>query len=211
MSISRGKFITLEGGEGCGKTTNLTFIADFLHDHGKEVVVTREPGGTPLAEAIRTLLLNTDNDETVFGQTELLLIFAARAQHLQHKILPALAAGKWVICSRFVDSTYAYQGYARGIDLSCIAAIEKAVMGNFEPDLTILLDLPIEIGMARARDRAELDRIEQESLAFFDLVRQGLLKRAQQFPDRFAVMDANQPLMLVQKKIESILTPMMNG
>lgn len=200
MTITNGKFITLEGGEGCGKTTNLDFIADFLAENGKEVVVTREPGGTPFAEKIRDLLLDR-SDERVTDQAELLLVFAARVQHLQHKILPALAAGKWVICSRFVDSTYAYQGHARGIGLDQITQIEKAVMDDFKPDLTLLLDLPVEIGMARARNRAELDRIEQEDMAFFKAVRQGLLSRAQQDPSRIHVIDADRSLSLVQDSI----------
>ncbi len=198
--MSVGRLITLEGGEGCGKTTNLTFVADFLRDHGQQVVVTREPGGTPFAEKIRDLLL-AKGDERVAEDTELLLMFAARVQHLQQKILPALAAGQWVVCSRFVDSTYAYQGYGRGVKLDRIAAIERAVMPDFQPDLTVLLDLPVKVGMARARARAELDRIEQEDLSFFEAVRQGLLQRAQQYPDRVSVINADQTLPEVQEAI----------
>lgn len=198
--MSVGRLITLEGGEGCGKTTNLTFVADFLRDHGQQVVVTREPGGTPFAEKIRDLLL-AKGDERVAEDTELLLMFAARVQHLQQKILPALAAGQWVVCSRFVDSTYAYQGYGRGVKLDRIAAIERAVMPDFQPYLTVLLDLPVKVGMARARARAELDRIEQEDLSFFEAVRQGLLQRAQQYPDRVSVINADQTLPEVQEAI----------
>ena len=198
--MSVGRLITLEGGEGCGKTTNLTFVADFLRDHGQQVVVTREPGGTPFAEKIRDLLL-AKGDERVAEDTELLLMFAARVQHLQQKILPALAAGQWVVCSRFVDSAYAYQGYGRGVKLDRIAAIERAVMPDFQPYLTVLLDLPVKVGMARARARAELDRIEQEDLSFFEAVRQGLLQRAQQYPDRVSVINADQTLPEVQEAI----------
>lgn len=200
----RGKFITLEGGEGAGKTTNLNLIQSYLLQQNIPVLLTREPGGTPLAEKIRDLLLENQS-EKVSQEAELLLMFASRAQHLSELILPALESGKWVLCSRFTDSSYAYQGGGRGIDLNKIKILENFVQGDFQPDLTFYFDLPVEIGMARAKQRGELDRIEQEELNFFERVRQIYLQRAQEYPKRFRVIDANQSLETVAESILDIL------
>ncbi len=194
----RGKFITLEGNEGSGKTTNLKYVRDYLLRQGIDVVVTREPGGTEVAEQIRDLLL-AHPAEPIAEDTELLLMFASRAQHLAQLIKPMIAQGKWVLCSRFTDSTYAYQGGGRGIDPARIAALEQWLHGNFQPDLTLLFDLPVEMGMNRARQRALLDRIESEENAFFERVRQTYLTRAKQHP-RYRVIDASQPLEKVQQQ-----------
>jgi len=202
MAKQPGKFVTLEGGEGVGKTTNLEFAQRWLEAKGIEVVVTREPGGTPLAERIRQLLL--DPTESVAEDAELLLMFASRAQHLAEVIRPALAAGKWVLCSRFTDSTYAYQGGGRGIDLSRIAALAEWLHGDCQPDLTLLLDLPVTEGLERARARAELDRIELEDMAFFERVRETYLQRAAS-QSQYVVINANQELELVQQQIEQAL------
>ncbi|NLD14522.1 MAG: dTMP kinase [Gammaproteobacteria bacterium] len=196
----RGLFITLEGPEGGGKTTNREFLAQRLRDAGHEVVLTREPGGTPLAEKIRNLLL-AEHDEPVAVDTELLLMFAARAQHINQLILPALEAGKVVLCDRFTDATYAYQGGGRGISTSRIAVLEDFVQGVLRPDLTLLFDLPVEAGMARARQRGALDRFEQEQQAFFEAVRQNYLQRAAAEPQRFCMVDAGQPLAQVQQQL----------
>lgn len=202
--MSRGCFITLEGGEGCGKTTNIDFLKQYLESQGKAVVVTREPGGTPLAESIRQLLLHVE-DEPVAVDTELLLMFAARAQHVAQLIKPALVAGKWVICSRFTDSTYAYQGGGRGIEWQRISDLEQYVLGDFRPDATILLDVSVDVGMQRARNRADLDRIEKEDLAFFERVRQTFLRLASESPVRYHVINAEQPLQTVQQQLVSVM------
>ncbi|VAW46109.1 Thymidylate kinase [hydrothermal vent metagenome] len=201
-----GQFITLEGTEGGGKSTNLRFIESFLQDQGIEVLVTREPGGTEIGEAIRAILLNKEFS-AMGDDVELLLMFAARAQHIQEKIKPALAAGKWVISDRFTDASYAYQGGARGLDMARIAQIEQWVQQGFQPDLTFIFDLPIQEGMARVRARSaqtgqEIDRFEQEKHAFFEKVRITYLARAQQTPKRYEVLDASQPLSMVQQHIQ---------
>lgn len=197
---SPGKFITLEGGEGVGKTTNLQYITQLLTSRGIDFVVTREPGGTRLAENIRTLLLG-DHEEEVSEMTELLLIFAARAQHLSKVIMPALAAGKWVVSDRFTDATYAYQGGGRGLNEQTIAQLERIVQGDLRPDLTLVLDLAPEIGLERARKRAALDRFEREKLEFFSRVREAYRQRAMLEPKRCIVIDASQPLDQVQHDI----------
>ncbi len=200
----RGLFITLEGPEGGGKTTNREFLAQRLRDAGHEVLLTREPGGTPLAEKIRNLLL-AEHDEPVAVDTELLLMFAARAQHINQLILPALEAGKVVLCDRFTDATYAYQGGGRGISTARIAVLEDFVQGALRPDLTLLFDLPVEAGMARARQRGALDRFEQEQQAFFEAVRKNYLQRAAAEPQRFCMVDAGQPLAQVQQQLLPVL------
>ncbi|HHZ69532.1 MAG TPA: dTMP kinase [Methylococcaceae bacterium] len=192
-----GKFITLEGGEGLGKSTNIHFIKGFLEDNGLSVRVTREPGGTPLAEQIRLLLLE-ERSESVAEQTELLLMFSARAQHLKEVIYPALAQGQWVISDRFTDATYAYQGGGREIDVSLIQQLETWVQGTFRPDLTLLLDAPINIGMSRVKERVISDRFEQEQVSFFERVRQAYLLQAQKNPNRIQIINANQSLPAVQ-------------
>ena len=188
-----GKFITIEGGEGVGKSTNTDFIQSVLESRGCEVVVTREPGGTALGEALRSILLSADIESPV-AMAELLIIFAARAQHLTTVIEPALAAGKWVLCDRFTDATYAYQGWGRNIDQRAIASLEQLVQGARRPDLTVLLDMDPSLGLARAKERAELDRFEQEELAFFNRVREGYLARAKEEPARWLIVDASKTL-----------------
>ena len=196
----RGKFITVEGTEGVGKSSNMTLIAKLLSDAGISHIVTREPGGTPMAEDIRGLLL-TPRDESVDPMTELLLIFAARAQHIALSIEPALAAGQWVLCDRFTDATFAYQGGGRGLGDKPIAALEALVQRELRPDLTLLLDAPVEVGMARAGKRGALDRFEQEKQRFFEDIRTCYLQRAAADSDRFMVIDASRSLDLVQSDI----------
>lgn len=202
--MSSGRFITLEGTEGVGKSTNLRFIESVLQQHQIDYQLTREPGGTPLAEEVRELLL-ANRDEVVADDAELLLVFAARAQHLQAVIRPALAANRWVLCDRFTDATFAYQGGGRGLSKEMIGSLEVMVQRGLQPDLTILLDLPVEIGLARARERGELDRFENERLAFFKQVRHAYLERAAADPHRFAVIDASGSLHQVQAQIASVL------
>ncbi|MGB5541049.1 MAG: dTMP kinase [Gammaproteobacteria bacterium] len=199
-----GKFITIEGIEGVGKSTNMEYIHRQLQAAGKDVVVTREPGGTPLAEAIRGLLL----DPAYTGMDslcELQLMFAARAEHLAKVIRPALAAGRWVLCDRFTDATYAYQGGGRGVDAAVIARLEDLVQGGFRPDLTLLLDVTVETGLARASLRGTLDRFEQEQVEFFERVRQAYLDMARKHPGRYRIIDAGQPLEAVQQLIRECL------
>ncbi len=208
--MNRGKFITVEGGEGVGKTTNMAFVENLLRENAIDFISTREPGGTPLAEKIRVLLLGVDT-ETLDSTAELLLIFAARAQHLSQLIKPALDAGRWVICDRFTDATYAYQGGGRGIDTSLITALERAVQEDLQPDLTLLLDIDPEQGMQRARSRAALDRFELEELPFFHRVRASYLERAQLQPQRFALVDASAALHDVQQNIAAALRPFLQN
>ena len=196
----RGKLITVEGGEGVGKSTNLAFIQQQLESAGVDLVVTREPGGTEVAEKIRELLL-TPSDEPICELSELLLVFAARAQHLEQLIKPALERGAWVLCDRFIDATYAYQGGGRAMDLNVIAALEQLVLSDIKADMTLLLDLPVDVGMARARARAELDRFEQEQMSFFEAVRSAYLARAQAAPNRVVIIDAAPALEQVQEQI----------
>lgn len=198
--MTRGRFITLEGGEGVGKSTNLQFIQQLLAQKRIDVLLTREPGGTELAEKIRQLLLEK-HSEAITPQAELLLVFAARAQHVQHVILPALAQGKWVLSDRFTDATYAYQGGGRNMDNQFIAWLESAVQGELRPDLTLLLDAPVETGLLRARHRGKLDRFESEQRSFFERVRQAYLARAHQTPQRYTIIDAGLPLVDVQNQI----------
>ena len=200
----RGKFITLEGGEGVGKTTNLSFIKHYLQQHNIPVVVTREPGGTVLAEKIRHLLLDKDS-EVISEQAELLLIFAARAQHIKHVIEPALAQGEWVLCDRFTDATYAYQGGGRNMRISTIEWLENLVQGTLRPDLTLLLDAPVEIGIERAKKRGVFDRFEAEKISFFEHVRRAYLLQAELSPERIKLIKANQPLIDVQRAIVNVI------
>jgi len=200
----KGKFITVEGIEGVGKTTNIDFIQQQLRAAGRDVVLTREPGGTPLGEAVRGLLLDpayTGMD----SNCELQLMFAARAEHLAKVVWPALEKGQWVLCDRFTDATYAYQGGGRGIDTDVIARLEQLVQGDFRPDLTLLLDVPVEVGLARASKRGALDRFEQEKVEFFERVRTAYLDMAERSPERYRVIDASEPLEVVQRKLAAIL------
>lgn len=185
----KGRFITLEGIEGAGKSSHIDAIRERLEQRGRRVIVTREPGGAPVSEAVRGLLL----DPGSFGMdadTELLLVFAARAEHLAKVIRPALDKGEWVVCDRFTDATYAYQGGGRGLDPARIAALEDWVQGALRPDLVILLDIEPEVGLARAAGRSQKDRFEQEDVGFFRRVRECYLERARSFPGRYRVVDA---------------------
>ncbi|MFT7560348.1 MAG: dTMP kinase [Flavobacteriales bacterium] len=201
----RGKFITVEGTEGVGKTTNIELIRKLINERGVELVSTREPGGTFLAEEIREMLL-AKREEQVNPTAELLLVFAARAQHIQEVIEPALARGAWVLSDRFTDATFAYQGYGRGLSLDTISLLEGLVQGELQPDITILLDIDVELGLERARSRAELDRFESEALSFFERVRTGYLSRAKSQPERFRLVDAGQSLEKVQADITELFS-----
>jgi dTMP kinase len=198
--MNRGKFITVEGTEGVGKTTNIDFIKDFLIQRGIDLVVTREPGGTPLAEEIRELLL-ARRTEQVDETAELLLMFAARSQHLHRVILPALERGKWVLCDRFTDATYAYQGGGRYVDQDLIAQLESLVQRDMRPDLTLILDIDVRQGLQRAVRRGDLDRFEHETVDFFERVRTVYLRRAAHWPQRYRVVDAGGTLENVQAEI----------
>lgn len=200
----RGKFITIEGSEGVGKSSNVDFIKTFLEARGIEVVCSREPGGTPLAEEIRELLL-AKRVETVDETAELLLMFAARSQHLKTKILPALERGVWVLCDRFTDATYAYQGGGRGLSMDKISQLEQLVQGDLRPDITVILDIDVEVGLKRASKRGEADRFELEKLSFFNKVRATYLDRAKQNPNTYKIIDAGQPLEAVQSDLDVFL------
>ncbi len=198
------KFITLEGIEGVGKTSNLLFIKELLELSGQECVVTREPGGTPLGEALRGLLLS-HSDENMSADAELLMMFAARAEHLNKVIRPALNNNKTVLCDRFTEATYAYQGGGRQLDVNKISNLEQWVQGDLRPDLTIILDAPVEIGRARAGKRSEPDRIEKEQDDFFQRVREAYIDLANQHPYRICLIDASLELKDVQKQIQKKL------
>ena len=199
----KGRFITVEGVEGVGKSTSIAFIESVLARHHIPCRLTREPGGTALSEAIRQLLLDRSN-MAMDAMTELLLMFAARVQHVQELIKPELERGSWVVCDRFTDSTYAYQGAGRGIDIVLIERLEDIALGDFRPDLTLVLDLPVEQGMKRAMLRSEQDRFEKEDLAFFDRVREAFLARAAR-QGRYHVVDASGDVASVQAQIEGIV------
>ena len=201
---TRGKFITVEGTEGVGKTTNIAVIQQWLEQQNIPYINTREPGGTPLAESLRELLL-ANREEAVDENAELLMVFAARAQHLAQVISPSLAAGTWVLCDRFTDATYAYQGGGRGIDMDKIAQLETLVQGDLRPDLTLVLDIPVEQGLARASERSEPDRFERERIDFFQKVRACYQSLARSAPARYRVIDASQKLDDVASDIRESL------
>ena len=207
-ALAKGRLITLEGIEGAGKSSHMQFIAEKLQQAGKDVLLTREPGGTTLGEGIRELLLKKDA-EAMFEETELLLMFAARAQHVQQVILPGINAGKIVICDRFTDSSYAYQGGGRGISIEKIHQLEAWLfsegLSGFKPDLTLLLDLSVETGLSRAKARGEADRFEIETVNFFQNARDTYLKIAQDEPDRLKIINAEQNLEAVQSSILEVL------
>lgn len=200
--MARGRFITVEGIEGVGKTTNLDYIRERLAECGHDVLVTREPGGTPLAEEIRSLVL-ARRSETVDPWAETLLIFAARAQHVATAVEPALQAGRWVLCDRFTDSTFAYQGGGRGVDENLMMQLAERIHGGCWPDLTIYLDAPVNIPLSRIRHR-DHDRFEQERREFFDRVRQVFRQRARAYP-RIVEVDASQPLAKVRAALATLL------
>ncbi len=201
----RGKFITIEGVEGAGKTTNIPFIQQLLADKsGVEVVHTREPGGTEPGEAIREVLISTELP-AMHHDTELLLMFAARAEHVRKKIEPALVDGKWVLCDRFTDASYAYQGGGRGISLERIAQLENWVQGDLRPDYTILFDVDADTGLGRARSRGEADRFEEEDIGFFNRVRDQYLTMAKEHHQRYRMIDASVDLDAVQLQLEQII------
>ncbi|HLR17823.1 MAG TPA: dTMP kinase [Alcanivoracaceae bacterium] len=203
-------FITFEGSEGAGKSTQLNTVAAYLSARDIEYVITREPGGTPLAEEVRQLLL-AHRDETVAPMTELLLLFAARAQHLERVIQPALKQGKWVLCDRFTDATYAYQGGGRELSKADIEQLESLVQKGLQPDLTLLFDIPVEEGLSRAAKRAALDRFESEQVAFFERVRAAYLERAAMNPARYVVIDASQALADVTKTVTNTLDAILSS
>ncbi|HOW61053.1 MAG TPA: dTMP kinase [Candidatus Contendobacter sp.] len=199
-----GQFITVEGGEGAGKTTQLAFMREYLEQTGHRVVLTREPGGTPLGEEIRALLLGHRHDGMALA-TETLLMFAARAEHLERVIRPALAAGHWVLCDRFTDATYAYQGGGRGLPPERIAILEDWAQGALRPDLTLVFDVPVAVGLERAGRRSAADRFEREETAFFERIRAVYLDRVQRNPDRYRILDANRPVETVRAEVQILL------
>lgn len=200
----QAQFITVEGVEGVGKSTNIAAIEALLQERGIEFVKTREPGGTEIAERIRALLLDP-KAESMAEMTELLLVFAARAEHLEKLIKPALARGEWVLCDRFTDATFAYQGGGRGLSTDTISHLQSLVQGTVRPDLTVILDLDPEIGLKRARERGELDRFENEAQTFFNKVRSAYLEIAQNDPQRCVLIDAGQSLEQVQAELRARL------
>jgi dTMP kinase len=201
----RGKFLTIEGTEGVGKTTNIEFIKQWLDGNQISFVSTREPGGTPLAEEIREVLLCNRN-EKVCSKAELLMMFAGRAQHIDQVIEPHLARGNWVLCDRFTDATYAYQGAGREMGSELIAQLETMVQGSMRPDLTLILDVPVELGLERAGKRSEPDRFELEKNDFFNRVRQAYLRMAENNPQRYKIIDASLSLDDVQQQIADNLS-----
>jgi len=200
----QGHFITFEGGEGAGKSTMVRRAAEWFRNHGHEVVLTREPGGTALAEKIRSIVLDQENG-ILCATAELLLLFASRAQHLDELIRPALARGDTVLCDRFTDATFAYQGAGRGMSSEVIANLQQLVHGDLQPHLTLLLDLPAQLGRERISGRGMADRIEQESMEFFYRVRKNYLQRAAAEPQRFAIIDATVDADSVWRQIERVL------
>jgi len=205
-----GKFITIEGIEGAGKTTCIQVVTEVTERQDISAIHTREPGGTDLGEDLRNLLLGHKHTG-MSDDAELLMMFAARAQHIAQKIKPALDVGKWVLCDRFTDATYAYQGYGRGIPLEKIASLENWVQGALRPDLTLLMDLPVEVGMERAGKRSAPDRFESEAWDFFERIRKGYLSIAAEQPSRVKVIDASQDLANVQAQIRAAMEAFVNS
>lgn len=208
--MGQGTFITLEGIEGAGKSTQMATVQTVLKSYGKKILTTREPGGTPLGEALRSLLLEKTLLD-IHKETELLLMFAARAQHLKQVIQPALQAGYWVICDRFTDASYAYQGGGRGIDMKRITLLENWVQGSLRPDLTLLFDLPVDQGLTRAGQRHSMDRFEAETALFFEQVRQTYLQIANNQPHRYRIIDASRPRDAVAVDVAKIISEFVNG
>ena len=202
--MERGKFITIDGVEGAGKSTQIDFIRDYLSNKGINVILTREPGGTELGEKIRELLLSPET-KSMHSETELLLMFSARNEHIHRKIMPALAQGDWVLSDRFTDASYAYQGGGRGLDINRIAQLEQWVLQDFTPDMTLLLDVPVELGMSRIESRGKKDRIELEAMDFFNRVRESYIDRSKQFPDRIKLIDSSQTVEFTTQQIKAVL------
>ncbi len=202
--MKTGKFITIDGVEGAGKSTQIKFICDYLQAKGINVVLTREPGGTDLGEKIRELLLSTQT-QSMHNDSELLLMFAARNEHIHHKIMPALGRGDWVLSDRFTDASYAYQGGGRGLNIERIEQLERWVLGDFAPDMTLLLDIPVEQGMSRVESRGEKDRIELEKMDFFQRVRQAYIDRSKKYPDRIKLIDSSKEREHTSQQIQQIL------
>ncbi len=202
--MQKGKFLTIDGVEGAGKSTQIEFICEYLKQKGINVVLTREPGGTDLGEKIRELLLSNDTGK-MHADTELLLMFAARNEHIQNKIMPTLEKGDWVLSDRFTDSSFAYQGGGRGLDISRISALEDWTMQDFIPDMTLLLDVPVELGMSRVEKRGSKDRIEMEKMDFFERVRQAYIDRSKAYPERIRLIDSSQNIEHTTKQIRVIL------
>lgn len=207
---TEGRFITLEGIEGAGKSTALAILEEWIKSRGIALLTTREPGGTELGEALREMLLS-HRHIGMCDAAELLLMFAARAEHLQRRIEPALRAGHWVLCDRFTDATYAYQGGGRGLDWARIEALENWVQGKRRPDRTILLDVPVELGLARAGQRSAPDRFERETVAFFERVRQAYLDIARRAPQRVLIVDASCSQQAVKMHLLEILEGIYRG
>jgi dTMP kinase len=205
MSVQRGKFISLEGGEGAGKSTLLAGLRDYLESNGVVLTQAREPGGTRVGEAVRAIVLDPRQHELA-AETELLLMFASRAQLVREVIEPALSAGRWVLCDRYADASYAYQGGGRGQPWERIAALEQWACAGLKPDITLLLDLPVATGRARAAGRGDADRIEVEADAFFERVRASYRQRAAAEPERFRVIDASQPAAAVLQAATAALS-----
>lgn len=202
--MQKGKFITIDGVEGAGKSTQITFICDYLKAKNINVILTREPGGTDLGEKIRELLLS-NNTQSMHSDTELLLMFAARNEHINTKIIPALERGDWVLSDRFTDASYAYQGGGRGLDIERIEQLENWVLQDFTPDMTLLLDIPVELGMSRVESRGEKDRIELEAMDFFERVRQAYIARSEKYPQRIKLIDSSGAREHTSEQIEKIL------
>lgn len=208
--MNDARFITIEGIEGVGKSTNVQWVASLIHELGKEVLITREPGGTALAEDLRNVLLH-DYPEKMEAKTELLLLYAGRVQHVERVIKPALQSGKWVVCDRFIDATFAYQGAGRQFPIEKVERLNQWALGTFTPDYTIILDAPVELALSRIKGEKVLDRFEQEAVAFFERVRHAYLTRATQSPDTYALVDASLPLEQVQANLQKIVTTFCAG
>ena len=212
MQTTPARFISLEGIEGVGKSTQAKFVADYLRQAGVALTVTREPGGTPVAEAIRELVLQSDfSPETIIPETELLLFFAARAQHIHYVIKPALQRGDWVLCDRFTEASYAYQGGGRGIDCAFIRSLQLWVQQDLKVDAVLLLDAPVDIALRRTHHRKTVDRIEAEKQDFFTRARASYLERAKQLSDCYQVIDASRSLKDVQKQIKQVLDQLLSS
>ncbi|MFZ1319873.1 MAG: dTMP kinase [Candidatus Nitrotoga sp.] len=199
--MNKAKFITFEGVDGAGKSTHLTWFAETLRKRGNEVLVTREPGGTPVGESLRDILLN----QTMHAETEALLMFAARLEHIEQVIKPALQRGIWVVSDRFSDASFAYQGGGRGVSVAKLEQLECWVHENFQPDLTLLFDLPVEVARQRLSKNITLDRFEQEKDSFFEKVRQAYLERRKKHPDRFVLINAAQSPEQVKVNLEKVI------